>query len=411
MLQESRLNNRVALCAIFKNEAPYVLEWIAHHRLIGITDFYVADNISTDGCSELLNSLHNDGQITCLPWPTSPGVKPQLPAYEKLAELAKKDGIDWALFIDADEFVILDDNHQDIQSAISKITNEDDAVSGIALNWATYGSSDLVINPDCNILSNFEFRFTKGSNINKHYKSLIKLKDFISSGNTPHEFKICKKCKYVDTAGVELSQPLAGMSQNVTWANMKIHHYMIKSKSEYVSKKMSKGRASSNASLDMSYFNAHDINHEYAPLKKFWLSSVQHLKNKLQANHPLKNTNSGTPLYYKSDAKHIGAIDNLKTTNDIELEINGWALGRNGKKPANFRVIANQHLELDIIAITFKNRPDVFKAIQLCNDEHCGFSINCVLPQHEEINTISIYHGNNPVLSTGLLNAEKNKFL
>ncbi|MCU6665594.1 glycosyltransferase family 2 protein [Silvania hatchlandensis] len=412
MLQESRLNNcKVALCAIFKNEAPYILEWIAHHRLIGVTDFYIADNISTDGCSELLTSLHDEGQITLLTWPTLPGVKPQLPAYEKLAELAKKDCVDWALFIDADEFVILDDNHPNIQSVITKITTNDYNVSGITLNWATYGSSDIIINSNNDILSNFEFRFIKDSNINRHYKSLIRLKDFVSSGNTPHEFRIEKSCKYVNTAGEELPQPLTGMSDRVTWANMKIHHYMIKSKSEYVSKKMKKGRASSNASLDMSYFNAHDINHEYAPLKRHWIQSVQHIKNRLQEKYPCGSKDNGSQLYYKNNTSHIGAIDNLKEINNYQLEINGWALGYNGQKPESFRVIANQHLELPIKDIAFKNRPDVLRTIALCNDEQCGFTIACDVPQNEVINSISIYHGNNPIISTGLLNFQINELL
>lgn len=205
MLQESRLNNsKVALCAIFKNEAQYIFEWIAHHRLIGVTEFYIADNISTDGCSELLGSLHDDGHIKRISWPTQPGVKPQLPAYQKLAELAKNDGVDWALFIDADEFVVLDDAHEDIQAAILKITENDDSISGITLNWATYGSSNIIINSDGNVLSNFEFRFKKDSNINRHYKSLIRLKDFVSHGNTPHEFRIKKECKYVNSAREEI---------------------------------------------------------------------------------------------------------------------------------------------------------------------------------------------------------------
>jgi len=405
MPQESPLNKaRVAICAIFKNEGPYILEWIAHHSLIGVTDFYIADNISSDGSSELLSRLHDDGLITHLLWPTEHGVKPQLPAYQHLAELAKTDNIDWVLFIDADEFVILDDDIIDIQSAIIEITKNDNNVSGIAINWATYGSSNLILNPSNDILNNFEFRFKKDSNINRHYKSLIRTKDFVSSGSTPHEFKIKNTCKYVNTASAELPRPLSGMSDSVTWENMKIHHYMIKSKAEYVSKKMNKGRASSSATLDMSYFNAHDVNHEYTPLQNSWIRSVQFIKNKILETYPSDSKKNKSPLYLKVDNQHIGIIDSLEYVDDVMLKINGWALGQYGEKPLSFRVIANDHFELPINRITSKHRPDVSKAIESCRDAYCGFTISCDVPEHEKINSISVYHGHNPIISTGLIN-------
>lgn len=408
MLQKSLLNKtRVAICAIFKDEGPYILEWIAHHRLIGITDFYIADNISADGSSELLELLHSEREITRISWPTEPGIKPQLPAYQHMAELAKNDNIDWALFIDADEFVILEEDVKDIQSAIIKITAGNDSISGIAINWATYGSSHLIINPDYSILDNFEFRFKKDSNINKHYKSLIKIADFLSSGSTPHEFKIKDTKKYVDTAGVELPQPLSGMSTCVTWGCMKIHHYMIKSKIEYVTKKMKKGRASSSTALDMSYFNAHDVNSEYSPMKESWVKKVKFIKNEMLTSYPGKYSEHSNPLYYINDRKHIGAIDSLKNINNSLIEVTGWALAQDGRPPLSFRVIANEHIELFIHNLTFKRRPDVFKAIEFCNDEHCGFAISCDIPQNKEISSISVYFGNEPIVSTGLITFQK----
>lgn len=412
MHPKSLLNNtRVAICAIFKNEEPYILEWIAHHRLIGITDFYIADNISTDGSSELLDLLNDNGLITRISWPTIQGIKPQLPAYQKLVELSKNDGVDWALFIDADEFIILDDNIQNIQSAIENITNNDESVSGIALNWATYGSSNMITNPGNNVLGNFEFRFKKDSSINRHYKSLIKIKDFVSPGSTPHEFKIGETCKYINTAGVELSQPLSGMSDFVTWDNMKIHHYMIKSKSEYVSKKMKKGRASSSANLDMSYFNAHDVNHEHAPLKRSWISSVKCFKRKMQDIYPSKNKGNNIPLYFKHESGHIGVIDSFRDINHVALEINGWALSQYGHKPHSFRVIVNEYLEFPIKLVTFKHRPDVFRTIEICKDEYCGFTILCDIPTDENIKSVSVYHGTNPIVSTGLINSQSTESL
>ncbi|HBD0355695.1 TPA: glycosyltransferase family 2 protein, partial [Escherichia coli] len=50
--------------AIFKNEGPYILEWIAYHQSIGVDRFYIVDNVSNDTSSELLCDLHSLGIIT-----------------------------------------------------------------------------------------------------------------------------------------------------------------------------------------------------------------------------------------------------------------------------------------------------------------------------------------------------------
>lgn len=397
---------RVAICAIFKNEKPYILEWLSHHRMIGITDFYIADNISSDGTSELLNSLHHDGLITRLSWPTLPGIKPQLPAYEKMAELAKNDGVEWALFIDADEFITLNEDLKSIQAALEKIIKNDTEIGGITINWATYGSSNIIMNPEHSVLDNFEFRFKKDSNINRHYKSLLKLDAFVSTGNTPHEFRIKSSHKYINTIGQEHISPLSGMSESVTWENIKINHYMIKSKSEYVSKKMKKGRASSSANLDLSYFYAHDINAEYSPINKSWIHLMEYHQENLRNKYDIKDSNFTRypSLYYTPNNHHIGNIDSIQNHNKNLIEINGWALSEGGEKPNYFRVLINECIEIEVKNIKFKPRPDVLNKIDLCNDELCGFTLLCDINVETEISSLTIYHGSNYIIASGSIN-------
>ena len=45
---------KIAICAIFKDEAPYLLEWIAFHRMIGVDLFVLYNNGSNDGGAELV---------------------------------------------------------------------------------------------------------------------------------------------------------------------------------------------------------------------------------------------------------------------------------------------------------------------------------------------------------------------
>ena len=40
-----------------KNEGPFLLEWIAYHRAIGVSDFLVYTNDCTDGTDRMLKLL------------------------------------------------------------------------------------------------------------------------------------------------------------------------------------------------------------------------------------------------------------------------------------------------------------------------------------------------------------------
>ena len=45
---------RSRVCAIFKDEAPYLLEWMAFHKMVGVDLLVLYDNGSTDGGPELV---------------------------------------------------------------------------------------------------------------------------------------------------------------------------------------------------------------------------------------------------------------------------------------------------------------------------------------------------------------------
>ena len=52
------------IVACMKNEAPYIVEWIAYHRAIGINDFLIYTNGCEDGTDEILDRLAEMGVLT-----------------------------------------------------------------------------------------------------------------------------------------------------------------------------------------------------------------------------------------------------------------------------------------------------------------------------------------------------------
>ena len=52
-----------AICAIIKNKAPYLKEWIEYHKLKGIKKFLLYDNESEDNTYKILESYILKGTV------------------------------------------------------------------------------------------------------------------------------------------------------------------------------------------------------------------------------------------------------------------------------------------------------------------------------------------------------------
>lgn len=91
----------ISVCAIFKNEAEFLIEWLEYHLMLGVDHFYLYNNNSTDNFNEILEKYINDGVVTLIDWPYIPG---QLSAYKHWHE-NYHDESNWVTFIDIDEFI------------------------------------------------------------------------------------------------------------------------------------------------------------------------------------------------------------------------------------------------------------------------------------------------------------------
>ena len=94
---------RITAVTCVKNEGPFILEWVAFHRIIGVTDFLFYSNDCTDGTDRLLEALAEQGIVRHLPNPAQ-GRNYQM---EALRHAAKQDIVtkaDWVWVADVDEF-------------------------------------------------------------------------------------------------------------------------------------------------------------------------------------------------------------------------------------------------------------------------------------------------------------------
>lgn len=91
-----------------RDEAPYILEWVAHHRAIGFTDIMVFTNDCGDGTDHILDRLMDLHMVVHCPNPKA--VFPQIGVWQVAAlRYAAQFGLyrraDWVMTLDADEFL------------------------------------------------------------------------------------------------------------------------------------------------------------------------------------------------------------------------------------------------------------------------------------------------------------------
>ncbi len=101
--------SKTRVCAVtcMKDEGPFILEWVAYHRAIGMTDFLIFTNDCSDGTGPLLDALDRRGIVRHLPNPSgvlnSPRHQPIAVQYAKQHKEAA--GADWVISMDVDEFL------------------------------------------------------------------------------------------------------------------------------------------------------------------------------------------------------------------------------------------------------------------------------------------------------------------
>jgi FkbM family methyltransferase len=98
---------RVLVATCMKDEGPFILEWLAWHKAIGVTDVVVFSNDCTDGTDALLDRLDALGELTHLPNPASAigSTYFQPAALEFVQKMPVFRQADFFISMDVDEFV------------------------------------------------------------------------------------------------------------------------------------------------------------------------------------------------------------------------------------------------------------------------------------------------------------------
>ena len=132
---------RTAIVTTMKNEGPFILEWLAWHRAIGVDDFLVYTNDCTDGTDTMLDLLQARGivQHRANPWIPGGALKPQHAALQAAEAEPVMQTCGWGICMDVDEFITIKIGDGTLGTLYAAMGE----ANMISLTWRLFGNADV----------------------------------------------------------------------------------------------------------------------------------------------------------------------------------------------------------------------------------------------------------------------------
>ena len=157
----------LAVVCAFKDEAPYLDEWLAFCAGEGVDHVLLYDNASSDDSREVLRPWIESGFVELVDWPlhwkSGAQIKAFIDALHRLRGQTK-----WAAFIDVDEFLF-----SPTGKSLPEILREYEGRAGVIVNWQCYGSSGHGTRPPGLTIEAYTRRARCGWARNRRVKTIV----------------------------------------------------------------------------------------------------------------------------------------------------------------------------------------------------------------------------------------------
>lgn len=130
---------KTLILTVVRNEGPYLLEWIAHHAVLGFEPPLVYSHDCDDRSAALLDQLNDAGVVHHRPFAPENGRSYQFQAYALAARDPFYRAADWVMVADLDEYLNLAPPLETVSDLIAAAGGAD----AIAMPWRLFGSAGL----------------------------------------------------------------------------------------------------------------------------------------------------------------------------------------------------------------------------------------------------------------------------
>ncbi|QYK42990.1 MAG: glycosyltransferase family 2 protein [Paracoccaceae bacterium] len=148
---------RTAIVTTMKNEGPFILEWLAWHRAIGVDDFLIYTNDCTDGTDTMLDLLQRKGIVQHRDNPfRAMDLKPQHAALQAAEDEPLMRDCGWGICMDVDEFINIKLGDGRLPTLYAAMEAALPGANMIALTWRLFGNAEVRAYRDEFIVDQFD---------------------------------------------------------------------------------------------------------------------------------------------------------------------------------------------------------------------------------------------------------------
>jgi len=226
----NRRANKVGLFCNARDESN-IREWAAHHLLIGFDLIVIFDHKSIIPLKKVFSNF--DKRVIIKEINTNKqNIKTTL--MNCATNIAKQLHLDWFIYLDADEFLILHNTFKGVKHFLNTYSYGD----SIGVNWLMFGSNNLVEEPNGLILEHYT-RSCK--QLDKHVKSFVRPQEIINTYN-PHYYNMFNKNRMIGLGFTMMKHPQCFNELNIPYSQSPayIAHYVFQSENTYKKRKIDK---------------------------------------------------------------------------------------------------------------------------------------------------------------------------
>jgi len=205
-----------------------IKEWVAHHLLLGFNLIYVFDHKSKIPLNQELK-IFKKGVIVERCEMDGP-IKMQL--MMKASQIATGAGADWMLYLDADEFLILN-AFQNVKEMLKYYLFTD----SVAINWLMFGTNHHRKEPEDGLIIE---NYTKSDlKLDKHVKTFVRPSQVINA-ITPHYFVISEPARMfsINMKPMQFSKSFNDWDVKFNMTAAYVAHYVYQSEESYINRKI-----------------------------------------------------------------------------------------------------------------------------------------------------------------------------
>ncbi len=258
---------RLLSVTTLRDEGPFLLEWLAWHRVIGVTDFLVFSNDCTDGSAELLDLLAGAGVLHHRPHRAPPGYSVQWQALVSAWTDPLRQAADWMLVSDLDEFPMVHAGAHRLTDLLAALPPGAEAV---ALAWRLFGNSGILRFADRPVTQQFLHSAPEGLQhpvAATFFKTLFRPAAFAGPGIHRPAQKPGRLPVWADGSGAPLPEAFAADDRRLSLypltggrALAEMYHYSLRSAESFVVKALRGLPNRRSKPVDLSYWVERNFN-------------------------------------------------------------------------------------------------------------------------------------------------------